>query len=161
MNLNASEFPWCGESIFLTSMNLRGVGPSLLVNCSTGEVSQLASELAKWCEGPVHRLSLPSSLDLPSTFEGTLLLTHIEEMSLEQQITLFEWMTTAHGRMKVVSIATTQIDRLVREGGFLAALFYRLNIVQLEARNTKSADRPCVDSSRMEFRELDIGTIYS
>ena len=161
MNLNAWEFPWCGESIFLTSMNLRGVGPSLLVNCSAGEVSQLASELAKWCEGPVHRLSLPSCLDLPSTFEGTLLLTRIEEMSLEQQITLFEWMTTAHCRMQVVSIATTRMDRLVREGRFLGALFYRLNMIQLEARSATSADRPSVDPPRMEFRELDIGAIYS
>jgi transcriptional regulator of acetoin/glycerol metabolism len=161
VTLNVSEFPWYGESIFLTSMKLRGAGPSILVNCSADEVSQLASELVKRCEGPVHLLSLPSRLDLPSTFEGTLLLSRIEEMFLEQQITLFEWMTTAHCRMQVVSIATTRIDRLVRERRFLESLFYRLNIVQLEARNTKSADRLSVEPQRMEFHELDMGAIYS
>jgi transcriptional regulator of acetoin/glycerol metabolism len=161
VNLNASEFPWCLESLFLASMNLRGARPSLLVNCSAGEVSHVASELARWCEGPVHRLSMPGCLDLPSAFEGTLLLAHVEEMSLEQQITLFDWMTAARCRMQVVSIATTRIDGLVREGRFLEALFYRLNVVQLEARTTRSADRPMVDPPRMECRELDIGTIYS
>jgi DNA-binding NtrC family response regulator len=162
VKLNASEFPGCLDSLFLTSMNLYGARPSLLVNCSASEVSPVASELAKWCEGPVHRLSLPGCLDLPSTFEGTLLLARIEEMTLEQQITLFDWMSTAHCRMQVVSIATTRIDGLVREGRFLEGLFYRLNVVQLEARSTRLADHHgTVDPPRMECRELDIGTIYS
>lgn len=161
MNLHGSEFPWGLESLFLTSMNLGGARPSLLVNCSDAEVSQVSAELAKRCEAPLHRVSFPGSLDLPSTFHGTLLLTRIEEMSIEQQITLFDWLTTALCRVQVVSIATTRIDGLIKDGRFLEGLFYRLNIVQLEARTTRPPDRPKVDPFPMECRELDIGTVYS
>jgi transcriptional regulator of acetoin/glycerol metabolism len=76
-------------------------------------------------------------------------------------MTLFDWITLAQGRMQVVSIATTRIYGLVKKGRFLEALFYRLNVVQLEARTTRAADSPAVDPPRMECRELDIGSIYS
>jgi transcriptional regulator of acetoin/glycerol metabolism len=142
-------------------MNLRGARPSLLLNCSDAEVSQVAAELIKRCEAPLHRVSLPGRLDLPSTFHGTLLLTRLEEMSIEQQITLFDWMTRAQCRVQVVSIATTRIDGLVKEGRFLEGLFYRLNIVQLEARTSPPHGRPRVDPLRMECRELDMRTVYS
>jgi transcriptional regulator of acetoin/glycerol metabolism len=161
VNLHASEFPGCLESLFLTSMDLRGARPSLLVNCSGAEVLQVADELARWCEAPLHRISLPGTLNLPSTFKCTLLLTRIEEMALEQQITLFDWMTRAECRAQVVSIATTRIDGLVGDGRFLEALFYRLNIVQLEARTTRPSERQRADPPRMECWELDIGSIYS
>ena len=134
MNLNASEFPGCLESLLLTSLNLRGARPNLLVSCSLEEVPEVIDELSKWCLTPLNLLSLPATLDLPTIFEGTLLLTRIEALSLDQQITLFDWMTMAQCRMQVVSIATTRIDGLVKEGRFLEALFYRLNVVQLEAR---------------------------
>ena len=136
MNLHASEFPGCLESLLLTSLKLRGPRPSLLVNCSLGEVPQVVNELSKWCVPPVHRLSLPATLDLPTVFGGTLLLTRVEELSLDQQITMFDWMTMAQCRMQVVSIATTRIDGLVKQGRFLEALFYRLNVLQLEARTS-------------------------
>jgi transcriptional regulator of aromatic amino acid metabolism len=160
LNLHASEFPWSLESLFLTSMSLRGSRPSLLVNCSDAEVSQVAGELAKRCEAPLQRVSLPGRLDLPSTFHGTLLLMRLEEMSIEQQITLFDWLTKAQCRVQVISIATTRIDGLVRDGRFLEGLFYRLNIVQLEARASRH-DRPRVDPFPMDCRELDIDTVYS
>ena len=115
-------------------MTLRVARPSLLVNCSLGEANQVANELAKWCAVPLLKRCLPGSLELPSTYNGTLLLTQIEELSLGQQIALFDWMTAAHCQIQVVSIATTRIDELVKEGRFLEALFYRLNVVQLEAR---------------------------
>jgi DNA-binding NtrC family response regulator len=42
--------------------------------------------------------------------------------------------------MQVVSIATTRVDGLVKEGRFLEALFYRLNVVQLDARSAEYGD---------------------
>ena len=54
----------------------------------------------------------------------------------------------AQCRMQVVSVATTRIDGLVKEGRFLEALFYRLNVVQLEARTT----RPSEPESTLRWR---------
>ena len=76
---------------------------------------------------------MPGWLDFPAA-GGTLLLTRIEEMSLDQQIALHEWMTVANPPIQVVSVATTRLDHLVGKGRFLEGLFYRLNIVQLDAR---------------------------
>lgn len=134
-NLYASEFPWCLEPLLLRSLTLRGSRPNLLVSCALGDVDYVAKELAKWCASPVRTSTLPGWLDLPGRdFSGTLLLTRIEEMSLDQQVALFDWMTAAHDRVQVVSVATTRVDALAMDGRFLEGLFYRLNVVQLEAR---------------------------
>jgi transcriptional regulator of acetoin/glycerol metabolism len=139
-NLYAAEFPWCLEPLFLQSMSLRGSGPNLLINCSGGEVHKVAREVKSWCDSPVRTCSMPGRLDLPSDFSGTLILTHIEEMSLEQQMALFDWLTVVHSRVRVVSIATTRIDSFVRDGRFLEGLFYRLNVVQFEARSPRVSE---------------------
>ena len=138
-NLYASDFPWCLEPTFLRSVTLRGLRPNLLVNCSGGELYQVTSELMRWCAPPVVMCEMPGWLDFPPDKEGTLLLTRIEEMSLDQQLALFDWMTTAHPDTQVVSVATTRIDPLVRDGRFLEALYYRLNILQVDAKRSMPA----------------------
>ena len=90
---------------------------------------------------------MPGWLDLPD-YADTLLLTRIEEMSLDQQIGLYDWMTAAQPPTQVVSVATTRIDQLVRSGRFLEGLFYRLNMVQLDARGV----RPVSQTSRVSAR---------
>jgi transcriptional regulator of acetoin/glycerol metabolism len=133
INLYASDLPSCLDPLLLASLNLRGSRPNLLVNCSESDVHRVASELVRWCGPRVLMCSLPGWLDVPT--EGdTLLLTRIEEMSRDQQTALHDWMTASHPPIHVVSVATTRIDHLVRSGRFLEGLFYRLNIVQLDAR---------------------------
>jgi len=76
---------------------------------------------------------MPGWLDVPSDPSGTLLLTRVEEMTLDQQISLFDWMTVTRQRTQIVSIATMRLDQLVRAGRFLEGLFYRINVLQLDA----------------------------
>ena len=148
-NLYASEFPWCLESLLPHAISLRGSRSNLLVNCSPYELHSVANELARLCARPVQMCSMPGWLDLPPHFTGTLFLTRIEEMSLDQQIALFDWLTETHAHAQVVSIATTRIDHLVKDGRFLEGLFYRLNVVQIDVRSASSAAWSAVEPSRL------------
>jgi DNA-binding NtrC family response regulator len=85
---------------------------------------------------------MPGRLELPSTAVGTLVLTRIEEMSVNQQIALFDWMTAAHSSVQVVSVATAPIDHLVRAGRFLEGLHHRLSMVQLNVRGPGPSTGP-------------------
>ena len=148
-NLYASDFPWCLESLLPSAVNLRGFRPNLLVNCSPHELHSVANELARLCAPPVQMCSMPGWLDLPPGFSGTLFLTRIEEMTVDQQIALFDWLTVVHSKVQVVSVATTRIDQLVKDGGFLEGLFYRLNVVQVDARSARPS-RQSFESPRQE-----------
>ncbi len=137
-NLYAPDRPSCLDPLLLASLNLRGSRPNVLVNCADSDVHRVANELMRWCGPRVVMCSMPGWLDVPT--EGdSLILTRIEEMSLDQQAALHDWMTASHPPIHVVSVATTRIDHLVRSGRFLEGLFYRLNIVQLDARAEDSA----------------------
>ena len=148
-NLYASDFPWCLETLLPYGVNLRGNRSNLLINCSFHELHTVASDLARLCARPFQMCSLPGWLDLPLDFTGTLLLTRIEELNIDQQIALFDWMSTAHDKAQVISIATMRLDQLVKTGRFLEGLFYRLNVVQVDVKSTFLAARRPFDSSRL------------
>ena len=76
---------------------------------------------------------MPGWLDAPSDPSGTLIVTRIEEMTIDQQIAFFDWMTLTRLRTQVISIATTRLEQLVRDGRFLEGLFFRINVLQLDA----------------------------
>jgi transcriptional regulator of aromatic amino acid metabolism len=134
-NLYASDFPWCLETLLPHGVNLRGNRSNLLVNCSFHELHTVANELARLCARPVQMCSMPGWLDLPLNFSGTLVLARIEELTLDQQIGLFDWLTMVNGTTQVVSVATMRLDQLVKAGRFLEGLFYRLNVVQIDVRS--------------------------
>lgn len=136
-NLFGSEFPWSSRS-------------NLLINCAAGELNRMLGDLLEWCGPAVRACSLPGPLDLPSGYAGTLLLTRIEEMSAEQQVALFDWMTKMHTTARVVSVATTRLDRLVRQGRFLEDLFYRLNVVQMDIEREAPLLERAFDGARCQ-----------
>ena len=150
-NLYASDFSWCLEPLLLKNVTVSGPRHNLLINCSPTDLQHVAGDLAAWCAPPVAWYSLPGWLDLPRDFSGTLLLTRIEEMTIHQQIALYDWMTDSQPRAQVVSLATMRLDQLVRRGRFLEGLFYRLNVVQLDAQSPVrpgyqvAVDRPKLD----------------
>lgn len=148
-NLYASDFPWCLEPLLPHAVNLRGNRSNLLVNCSFHELHTVANDLARLCARPFQMCSLPGWLDLPLDFAGTLLLTRIEELNLDQQIALFDWIGAAGVKAQVISIATMRLDHLVKTGRFLEGLFYRLNVVQVDAKSPFHAPRRPYDSLRL------------
>jgi transcriptional regulator of acetoin/glycerol metabolism len=131
--LYASDVPWCLEPLLLKDVTLGGKRPNLLINCALDDAERVARDLAQWCAQPVSKCSMPGWIDVPTDASGTLLVTRIEEMTLDQQIVLFDWMTLTRQRTQIISLATTRLEQLVRDGRFLDGLLFRLNALQLDA----------------------------
>jgi hypothetical protein len=134
MNLYASDWAWSSDPALLKNLTRDGWRPNFLVHCAPDDSNDVVAQLSRSCGAPVHTCRLPGPLRLPAESGGTLLLARVEEMSITQQVDLFDWMTARHSSVQVVSIATTRLERLVARGQFLEGLFYRLNVVYLEAR---------------------------
>jgi transcriptional regulator of acetoin/glycerol metabolism len=120
---------------------------NLLVNCSAGQLRRISRELEDWCGPAAHVCVLPGPLDLPDRFAGTLVVMRVEDMSADQQVALYDWMTQTHSTARVVSVATTRIDRLVRQGRFLEDLFYRLNVLQMGPGTEMSLNEELLDDA--------------
>jgi DNA-binding NtrC family response regulator len=58
-------------------------------------------------------------------------------MTLPQQIELYDWLNAGRGAVQMVSVTSKSIWPLVEEGRFLEGLFYRLNVITLEAGETR------------------------
>ena len=125
---------------------------NFLVYCPEAELPQTVRALEAWCAPAVHSCALPGTLNLPREHAGTLLLTRLEAILPDQQVTLFNWMTRMHASTRVVSVATAPIDRLVRQGHFLEDLFYRLNVLQMDMGIQRpvagKVDAPVSDDAR-------------
>jgi transcriptional regulator of acetoin/glycerol metabolism len=133
----ALDFLWSVDQLLPSTINLRGFRPNLLVNCSIDELQHVASELVPLCAPPVQICFLPGILKLAPRLAGTMLLTRVEGMTVDQQIALFDWLSDVHPNVQVVSVATSRIDTMVREGRFLEGLFYRLNVVRVDASSAR------------------------
>jgi hypothetical protein len=138
MNLYASDWAWSSDPALLKNLTKNGWRPNFLVHCAPDDCQDVVTQLTRSCTEPVHSCLLPGRLDLPDQPGGTLLLARVEEMSIDQQIDLFDWMSAWQSTVQVVSIATTRLERLVARGQFLEGLFYRLNVVYLEARSSRA-----------------------
>ena len=141
-----SVLRWCDLELFsdyslLQSFTHSGRRPNLLVVCPGSPASAVTPSLVPWCAAPLHRRSLPGALRLPAERPGTLLLERVDALTLSQQIELDDWLTADPGLTQLVSITEVQLERLVEEGRFLESLFYRLNVVRIEAR-ADDADVP-------------------
>jgi DNA-binding NtrC family response regulator len=93
-----------------------------------------------WCALPFRFSALPGTLELPLIRRGTLLLNDVTAMTLSQQVMLYDWLSDGCGEMQVVSVASAPLEILVEDGQFLEGLFYRLNVLRLNAdRGTRPA----------------------
>jgi Sigma-54 interaction domain len=107
--------------------------PSVLIECAGPSDARAMRHLTTWCSPPFHTCVLPGPLELPATRHGTLVLEDVAAMTLTQQVTLFDWLSAGTAEMQVVSIASAPLRRLVGDGRFLEGLFYRLNVIRLDA----------------------------
>jgi hypothetical protein len=127
--LERGDFRSLEESLLLRKLTSQECHPNLLVVCRDADA--MAGHMAAWCAAPHHRVELPGPLQLPDRRRGTLFLKRVEEMTLAQQIALYDWMTAGCGGLQVVSVATVPLEELVKDGRFLEGLYYRLNVVRL------------------------------
>jgi DNA-binding NtrC family response regulator len=76
-------------------------------------------------------------LQLPEDRRGTLFLVDPAAMTIDQQVRLFDWMQGGTEDIQIVSIATGSLYDRVLDGQFLEALYYRLNVVCLDANHSR------------------------
>jgi hypothetical protein len=86
----------------------------------------LQAPIASWHPGQL--LVLP-----PVARNGTMILHDIDQMALEDQLRLLDWLDQAAGKVQIVSTASTNLMPLVRAGTFDDRLYYRLNTVLVDA----------------------------
>ena len=63
------------------------------------------------------------------------MLGNIEQMTLGQQLDLFDWLSCKPTDTQVVSITRAPMTELIEDGRFLEGLYFRLNTVVVRAVN--------------------------
>jgi transcriptional regulator of acetoin/glycerol metabolism len=107
---------------------------NFLVTCGNVPTGAVVDRLRAFCAPPFRTVSLPGRLYLPPFPGGTLVLDDVAEMTVHQQIELYDWLTTMRGRTQVAAVTSAPLSMLVSEGRFLEGLYYRLNMVSVNAQ---------------------------
>lgn len=82
---------------------------------------------------PVSRWVPGQCLLLPAIGQcGTLIIENAGTLPPDEQRRLFDWLTMMLGNTQIVSTTTSGLLPLVATGGFLEALYYRLNIICID-----------------------------
>jgi hypothetical protein len=131
---HAFDFRTIADATLMRCLAAEARRSNLLAQCATAhDASAFVERLVPWCEGPFHVCTLPGMLWLPTGLTGTLLLKDVAALSVVQQLAVYDWMSERKTPTQVVSVTTARLAPLVHAGLFLQALFYRLNIIQLNA----------------------------
>jgi hypothetical protein len=134
------DFNAMTDATLLQRLTARGHRPNVLVECTGGSAHTVVRHLTTWCALPFRFSALPGTLELPLIRRGTLLLNDVAAMTLSQQVMLYDWLSDRRGEMQVVSVTSAPLEALVEDGQFLEGLFYRLNVLRLNAgRGTRPA----------------------
>jgi hypothetical protein len=64
---------------------------------------------------------------------GTLVLYNADRLDRQEQRDLLAWLDATHGTVRVVSVSARPIFPLVTQGVFLDTLYYRLNMMLVDA----------------------------
>jgi transcriptional regulator of aromatic amino acid metabolism len=131
--MHPTDFSSPADTSLLLSLLTTGPRPTMMVLCDHRKPEAVAESLTTLCGPPVHRCRIPGQLRLPPAKHGTLILSDASALSLVQQIELHDWLNASRGAVQVISVTSQPIWPLVEEGRFLEGLFYRLNVVTLEA----------------------------
>lgn len=143
--VESPEFVSFSEMPLLRSLTVQEMRPNLLVVCNNTSAEDAVEGLEALCRGPVTSCRLPGVLQLPSRKHGTLLLHDVAELTLSQQIALFDWLSTRPAELQVVSVTEQSLLSLVLAGRFLEGLYYRLNtlcVVADSPARSMSTQRP-------------------
>jgi transcriptional regulator of aromatic amino acid metabolism len=150
--MHSTDFVQVSDLVLLQWLTLRELRPNLLVTCGHVEIEAITKHLMAFCAPPFHVCPM-GTLRLPSAARGTLFIEGVAELTLRQQILLNDWISAAHDRVQIVSLTSAPLWPLVENGEFLEGLFFRLNVVCLEARST--ADGHSTSPEDPEIFDLD------
>ncbi len=117
----------------------RSNGPFVDINCRAIPHELMAREILGH-EKDMHTQGQPSKFELADG--GTLLLDQIESLSLELQAALLHLIETGHVMrlgsahpipvdVRIIAATTSNLEKLVTEGSFLAHLYYRFGVFNI------------------------------
>jgi transcriptional regulator of aromatic amino acid metabolism len=121
------------DATLMACLAAYGRRPNILVECSSVSYDAVVDHLMSLCARPVRTCALPGPLALPATKDGTLLLRDAAALSLSQQVQLYDWLSIGCANLQVISLTTLPLRELVEDGAFLEGLYYRLNVIRLDA----------------------------
>lgn len=127
-DMHSLRFPWMTDALFVQQR------PNLLVLSRGRELEGVLAPLKASCRRTFTVCRLPGALTLPPGRQGTLFLVNVGALLLDQQMKLYDWLEGAGQECQVVSIASDSLYPLIQEGRFMEGLYYRLNVVCLDAR---------------------------
>ena len=133
ITMHSTDFGGLSDEALITWLTAHDRRPNLMIVAHGLPVDDVADRFMIVCDQPFRRSLLPGRLNLPASRRGIVLLENVTALSLPQQIVLNDWISEGRGEAQIVSIAATPLWRLVEDGDFLEGLFYRLNVVHLDA----------------------------
>ena len=113
------------EAVALAHLNILLAGTP----CAT---SSMITSLLPRLRKPVHRYGLNGDGSVVLPTKGTLIVSEVGALDLNQQTQLLQWLDRFRGQepVQIVSTISRSLYPLVESGAFHDALFYRLNIVR-------------------------------
>ena len=154
ITMHSTDFVGVSDLVLLQWLTVRDLRPNFLVMCSDVESVAITKHLMSFSAPPFHVYALPGTLGLPSATRGTLFLEDVAALTLRQQIALNDWISAGHGEVQIVSMTSTPLWPLVEDGEFLEGLFFRLNVVCLEAHSTE--DGRSTWAEERDVSDLDV-----
>jgi hypothetical protein len=107
--------------------------PNVLLTAPREVVDAALARLWPLLEAPVYEWSSRAGIFGPGR-SITVLIRDVETLTCEQQHTVLAWLdSTKPQEIQIVSTAHVEVFPLVERGVFLSRLYYRLNVLQLDA----------------------------
>jgi len=105
---------------------------NLLLVGSSPAANAMLIALESHLREPLRQYTPKTGVPVPQLLEGTLILLEVARLDMEQQAQLLRWLDQCDERcVQVVSTAAEPLFPFVETGAFLADLYYRLNVVQM------------------------------
>ncbi len=112
---------------------LRSRHPNLLIVGSASRRAIALKELRPFLRHPVVKASVADATALSSRpTAATVVLENVADLSPGEQARLLTWLEGDGARKQLVTTSDRRVLPLVRNGQFLGALYYRLNIIYLD-----------------------------
>jgi hypothetical protein len=132
--IDSFEFNDLPDFILREWLTATGHRHNVLITCANAAAAKRAMRhLTTWCPLPFRYCALPGRVEFRATRRGTLVLNDIAAMTRSQQVRLFNWLSVGTGDVRIISITSAPLEELVENGEFLEGLFYRLNVIRLDA----------------------------
>jgi hypothetical protein len=121
------------EDAALRSAIARDPHLNVLVQCVDVAAGSAFDVLAELCARRPHVRVLPGPLNLPNDDDGRpFIIGDVSLLTLQQQIDLYDWQNE-HDSTQIISLTSRSLWPLVTSGRFLEGLFYRLNVMSVQA----------------------------